>query len=176
MHRQSKFYSGSIQYNLSKLLDKHINGYYLTNSSSVKKYYSDSKLNFYFDINDDKEFEKIYHYSLILGYFLTAPYGQLQRFIETKKGVKPEYNEETLDETKKASLKDIYDSIIEYFKDINRLEKYLQYYPSKRLLCRIYVAMVESGIISTNVKDKFDFTDAYSSDSVRNVFKIISRY
>lgn len=169
-------YSGSIQYNLSKLLDKHINGYYLTNSSSVKKYYSDSKLNFYFDINDDKEFEKIYHYSLILEYFLTAPYGQLQRFIETKKGVKPEYNEETLDETKKASLKDIYDSIIEYFKDINRLEKYLQYYPSKRLLCRIYVAMVESGIISTNVKDKFDFTDAYCSDSVRNVFKIISRY
>ena len=121
-------------------------------------------------------FEKIYHYSLILEYFLTAPYGQLQRFIETKKGVKPEYNEETLDETKKASLKDIYDSIIEYFKDINRLEKYLQYYPSKRLLCRIYVAMVESGIISTNVKDKFDFTDAYCSDSVRNVFKIISRY
>lgn len=169
-------YSGSIQYNLSKLLDKHINGYYLTNSSSVKKYYSDSKLNFYFDINDDKEFEKIYHYSLILEYFLTATYGQLQRFIETKKGVKPEYNEETLDETKKASLKDIYDSIIEYFKDINRLEKYLQYYPSKRLLCRIYVAMVESGIISTNVKDKFDFTDAYCSDSVRNVFKIISRY
>lgn len=169
-------YSGSIQYNLSKLLDKHVIGYYLTNSSSVKKYYSDSKLNFYFDINDDKEFEKIYHYSLILEYFLTAPYGQLQRFIETKKGVKPEYNEETLDETKKASLKDIYDSIIEYFKDINRLEKYLQYYPSKRLLCRIYVAMVESGIISTNVKDKFDFTDAYCSDSVRNVFKIISRY
>ena len=169
-------YSGSIQYNLSKLLDKHVIGYYLTNSDSVKKYYSDSKLNFYFDINDDKEFEKIYHYSLILEYFLTAPYGQLQRFIETKKGVKPEYNEETLDETKKASLKDIYDSIIEYFKDINRLEKYLQYYPSKRLLCRIYVAMVESGIISTNVKDKFDFTDAYCSDSVRNVFKIISRY
>lgn len=169
-------YSGSIQYNLSKLLDKHVIGYYLTNSSSVKKYYSDSKLNFYFDINDDKEFEKIYHYSLILEYFLTAPYGQLQRFIETKKGVKPEYNEETLDETKKASLKVIYDSIIEYFKDINRLEKYLQYYPSKRLLCRIYVAMVESGIISTNVKDKFDFTDAYCSDSVRNVFKIISRY
>lgn len=169
-------YSGSIQYNLSKLLDKHVIGYYLTNSDSVKKYYSDSKLNFYFDINDDKEFEKIYHYSLILEYFLTAPYGQLQRFIETKKGVKPEYNEETLDETKKASLKVIYDSIIEYFKDINRLEKYLQYYPSKRLLCRIYVAMVESGIISTNVKDKFDFTDAYCSDSVRNVFKIISRY
>ena len=55
-------------------------------------------------------------------------------------------------------------------------EKYLQYYPSKKLLCRIYVAMVESGIISMTVKDKFDFTDAYCSDSVRNVFKIISRY
>lgn len=169
-------YSGSIQYNLSKLLDKHINGYYLTNSSSVKKYYSDSKLNFYFDINDDKEFEKIYHYSLILEYFLTAPYGQLQRFIETKKGVKPEYNDEILDELKKSSLNVIYNSIGEYFKDIKRFEKYLQYYPSKKLLCRIYVAMVESGIISTDVKDKFDFTDAYCSDSVRNVFKIISRY
>ena len=169
-------YSGSIQYNLSKLLDKHVIGYYLTNSDSVKKYYSDSKLNFYFDINDDKEFEKIYHYSLILEYFLTAPYGQLQRFIETKKGIKPKYNDEILDDAKKASLKVIYNSITEYFKDINRFEKYLQYYPSKKLLCRIYVAMVESGIISMTVKDKFDFTDAYCSDSVRNVFKIISRY
>lgn len=169
-------YSGSIQYNLSKMLDKGLNGYYLTNSSSVKKYSEENHLHFYFDINDNTEYQKIYHYSLILEYFLTAPYGQLQYFKEQNGKVSPVYNDETLDEKKKKNLNKIYDIITIYFNDLKIINKYLKYQPTKNLLCRNYVAMVESGIISTKVKDEFSFMDSYSGDIEKNVFKIISRY
>ena len=169
-------YSGSIQYNLSKMLDKGLNGYYLTNSSTVKKYSEENHLHFYFDINDNTEYQKIYHYSLILEYFLTAPYGQLQYFKEQNGKVSPIYNDETLDEKKKKNLNKIYDIITIYFNDLKIINKYLKYQPTKNLLCRNYVAMVESGIISTKVKDEFSFMDSYSSDVEKNVFKIISRY
>lgn len=169
-------YSGSIQYNLSKMLDKGLNGYYLTNSSTVKKYSEENHLHFYFDINDNTEYQKIYHYSLILEYFLTAPYGQLQYFKEQNGKVSPIYNDETLDEKKKKNLNKIYDIITIYFNDLKIINKYLKYQPTKNLLCRNYVAMVESGIITTKVKDEFSFMDSYSSDVEKNVFKIISRY
>ena len=119
-------YSGSIQYNLSKMLDKGLNGYYLTNSSSVKKYSEENHLHFYFDINDNTEYQKIYHYSLILEYFLTAPYGQLQYFKEQNGKVSPVYNDETLDEKKKKNLNKIYDIITIYFNDLKIINKYLK--------------------------------------------------
>ena len=66
-------YSGTIQYNLSKMLNKELSGLYLTNSSNVKKY-KKNKLNFLFD-NTSSDYSSIYHYSLILEYFFTAPFG-----------------------------------------------------------------------------------------------------
>lgn len=169
-------YSGSIQYNLSKMLNRGLNGYYLTNSNSVKKYSNDNNLYFYFDIAESEEYQKIYHYSLILEYFLTAPYGQLQYFKEKNNKVVPVYNNESLDAKKARNLEIIYGEIIEYFTDIKKFGKYIDYRPSKGLLCRNYVATVESGIISQKVKDEFSFTDAYCSEEEKNVFKIISRY
>ena len=169
-------YSGSIQYNLSKLLEKDLNGYYLTNSNSVKRYTNGNNLYFYFDINDDKEYQKIYHYSLILEYFLTAPYGQLQYFKETNNKIMPVYNEEKLDSKKQQNLNEIYAIIVDYFNDIKPFTKYIKYYPSKKLLCRNYTATVESNIIDKCVKDEFSFIDAYSGEEEKNVFKIISRY
>ena len=169
-------YSGSIQYNLSKLLEKDLNGYYLTNSNSVKRYTNGNNLYFYFDINNDKEYQKIYHYSLILEYFLTAPYGQLQYFKEANNKITPVYNEEKLDSKKQQNLNKIYTIIVDYFNDIKPFTKYIKYYPSKKLLCRNYTATVESNIIDKCVKDEFSFIDAYSGEEEKNVFKIISRY
>jgi len=169
-------YSGSIQYNLSKMLKKNFDGYYLTNSSSVKKYNNMSKLNFLFDINENKEYEKIYHYSLLLEYFLTAPYGQLQKFNNENKKPIPVYNNEFIDENKAKNIDKIYLSICEYFEDIKKFKKYIKYNPSKGIICKNYIGIVESGIISIKVKDLFEFEDAYCSDKARNVFKIISRY
>lgn len=169
-------YSGTIQYNLSKLTNKEFIGYYLTNSENVKKYSEKSKLNFLYDIKDSIEYKKIYHYSLILEYFLSAPFGQLQKFTKKGKNVVPVYNDEKLDDNKKASLDAIYNSVLEYMDDIKNISKYIEYKPNKDMIVRMYVLLVESGIISLNVKNKFDFIDSFSASGVRNVFKIISRY
>lgn len=169
-------YSGTIQYQLSRLTNKEFNGYYLTNSSKVKKYSDDSQLNFMFDINDCKEYEKIYYYSLILEYFLSAPFGQLIRFDDKKSKITPIYNDETVDKDKQKTIDELYDNIIAYMDDVCSIKKHYDYKPSLELLCRLYVCMVEGNLISRKVKDKFDFVDSFCSNQKRNVFKIISRY
>lgn len=169
-------YSGTIQYQLSKLTNKEFNGYYLTNSSKIKKYSNNSQLNFMFDTNDCKEYEKIYHYSLILEYFLSAPFGQLIRFDERKGKIIPVYNDETIDDDKQKIIDELYDNIIRYMNDTCSIKKYYDYKPSLELLCRLYVCMVEGNLISRKVKDKFEFVDSFCSNQKRNVFKIISRY
>lgn len=169
-------YSGTIQYQLSKLTAKEFNGYYLTNSSKIKKYSDNSQLNFMFDINDCKEYEKIYHYSLILEYFLSAPFGQLIRFDDKKGKIIPVYNDETIDEDKQKTINELYDNIVRYMNDTCGIKKYYDYKPSLELLCRLYVCMVEGNLISRKVKDKFEFIDSFCSNQKRNVFKIISRY
>lgn len=169
-------YSGTIQYNLSKLTEREYVGYYLTNTENVKHYTNKSKLNFLYDIKVNNEYKKIYYYSLILEYFLSAPYGQLQKFQKNKKGVIPIYNNEILDDLKKQSLDNIYNSILEYMNDIYSISEYILYKLNKDLMCRLYILFIESGIISKKVKDKFDFIDSFNASGVRNVFKIISRY
>ena len=169
-------YSGTIQYNLSKLTNKQYVGYYLTNSESVKKYNKNSQLNFLYDINNNEEYKKIYYYSLILEYFLSAPYGQLQKFKKIKKEIKPIYNNEQLDDNKVKALDIIYDSVLDYMKDIYEISKLVTFEYNKDLICRMYILFVESGIISKTVKDKFDFIDSFNASGIRNVFKIISRY
>jgi len=67
-------YSGTIQYNLTKLTQKELTGIYLTNSSNTKKYSSKSKLLYCFDIKDNDYYRNILYYSLLLEFFLSAPY------------------------------------------------------------------------------------------------------
>ena len=169
-------YSGTIQFQLSKLTNMEYSGYYLTNSKTVKKYSKNSKLNFLFDINQNSDYEKIYHYSLILEYFLSAPYGQLIKFNKDKKTVKPVYNDDVLDENKKKTLERIYQNVVEYIEDIHEINNIYSIKPSNELLCRIYTCIVEGNIVSRKVKDYFSFTDYFCNNETRNVFKIISRY
>lgn len=166
-------YSGTIQYELSKLNNKDFDGYYLTNSDKVKRYSKDSNLNFLFDINNNKDYEHIYHYSLILEFFLSAPFGQLIRF---DNDINPVYNNETIDKDKQKSIDTIYKEIINYIDDVELVKNKYDYNPSIDLICLLYTCLVESGIISKEVKDKFDFVDSFCSNEKRNVFKIISKY
>ena len=169
-------YSGTIQYHLSKMLNKSLKGIYLTNSNSVKKYDKTSKLLFAYDINENIMYEKIYHYSLILEYFLSAPYGQLQFFSKEKNKIVPVYNDETNDSKKNENIQKMFQYINQY---IERMKELNDLYPvdiTKELLCSNYISIVESNIITRSVKDEFEFMDSFSSDKTKNVFKIISRY
>ena len=169
-------YSGTIQYQLTKLMKKEMEGFYVTNSSHVKRYHKNSKLNFLFDIAENEEYKKIYHYSLILEYFLSAPYGQLLHFDQKDNVAVPVYNSEEMDEEKRSSLETIFNSVIEFFQQVEEISNYFSFQPDKELLCRIYVCLIEENLVSRKVKDQFSFTDSFCADQTRNVFKIISRY
>ena len=169
-------YSGTIQFYLSKMLNKDLEGIYLTNSNSVKRYSKKSKLLFAYDINKNRIYEKIYHYSLILEYFLSAPYGQLQYFMKKNGTIVPIYNDEKMDSNKEKNTKEIYKYIIEFINRYKELNDIYKLNITKELLCSNYISLVESNIISKNVKDKFDFMDSFTTNETKNVFKIISRY
>lgn len=169
-------YSGTIQYHLSKMLDKDLVGLYLTNSSSVKKFSSQSELKFAFNICDDQTYEKIYHYSLILEFFLSAPYGQLQYFKETNDSIEPIYNEEKMDDAKKKTIEEIYSFVKQFIERIAELNEIYNIDINKKLLCNSNTAIVESNLIDRKIKDRFDFVDSFNDTESKNVFKIISRY
>ena len=168
-------YSGTIQFNLSRMLGLDLKGLYLTNSDSVKKYSKKSKLLFTYNIEDNKEYLKIYHYSLILEYFLSAPFGQLQYFDKENNRTVPIYNDEVMDENKKNNISIIYDAVLDYFKYIEEMKDIVDI-SSKELVFNTYRGIVESNIISKAVKDKFDFMDSFNDSVKKNVFKIISKY
>ena len=157
-------------------MKKEMEGFYVTNSSHVKRYHKNSKLNFLFDIAENEEYKKIYHYSLILEYFLSAPYGQLLHFDQKDNVAVPVYNSEEMDEEKRSSLETIFNSVIEFFQQVEEISNYFSFQPDKELLCRIYVCLIEENLVSRKVKDQFSFTDSFCADQTRNVFKIISRY
>lgn len=169
-------YSGTIQYQLTKLMQKEMEGFYVTNSSHVKKYHKTSKLNFLFDIAENDEYQKIYHYSLILEYFLSAPYGQLLHFDQKKGKAVPVYNSEKMSEEKRKSLEILFGSVIDFFEQVELVSNYFSFQPDKNLICRLYTCLIEENLVSKEVKDQFSFTDSFCADQVRNVFKIISRY
>ncbi len=169
-------YSGTIQYNLSRILNQHIKGCYLTNSDSVKRFFSDSILEFCFDIHEDPLYQKIYHYSLILEFFLSAPFGQLLKFAEQEGEIIPIYNQEKMDSIKEHTLDTIFNGVISYMEDIHHICEVFHIDIDKRLIAQIYIGFIETSSISYEVKDQFRFQDAYCGTKEYNVFKKISRY
>ena len=169
-------YSGSIQYYLSKMLDRDLKGIYLTNTSSVKKHSDKSELLFAFDINDNKEYENIYHYSLLLEYFLSAPYGQLQYFSEEKGKVKPIYNDEYLDEKKKENIEIIYEGAIEYIKTIKLFNEIIDFSANKEIIYKFFKESIDTNLISKTTKNEFSFVDSFTKSDSENIFKIFNRY
>ena len=168
-------YSGTIQYNLSKMLNKDLKGLYLTNSDSVKKYSKNSKLLFAYDIKDSKDYLRIYNYSLILEYFLSAPHGQLQYFEKHGNKSEPVYNDEVMDAKKKKNNEIIYDAVISYFNYVKELEKD-GFESSKQAVFEIYRGIVETNLINRSLKDRFGFVDSFNDSTEKNVFKIIDKY
>ena len=167
-------YSGTIQYNLSKMLDKDLKGLYLTNSSNVKKY-KNNQLKFLFDINE-YDYSFIFHYSLLLEFFLTAPFGQLQKFEIKNKKINPIYNDEKLDNERKKSIEKIYNTITGYIDDIKDIEEIYELEINKEIIYKIYKTVIENDIINKNVKDQFNYLDAFAREEKKNIFKTISRY
>lgn len=170
-------YSGTIQYELSNMLKKDLCGIYLASSKNVKHYSKESRLHFLFDATEHPEYIKIYEYSLILEFFLSAPYGQLLGF--NKKGARaiPIYNDEKLDDNKLCNIESIKQGIEQYLKSLAKFKSLVSAYNvSIDSIFKFYTYCVEQNIINKETKDRFDFTDSFTTDETKNVFKIISKY
>ena len=113
---------------------------------------------------------------MILEFFLSAPFGQLQYFEKNGSKVEPIYNNEVMDSHKKKKIEEIYSYVIEFFNRINELNQIYDLDVNKSLLCNSNTSLVESNIIDRKVKDEFEFMDSFNDSEPKNVFKIISRY
>ena len=89
----------------------------------------------------------------------------------------PIYNNEVLDKEKAESIKQIHKGVKHYLKDTSILKKNIPMYsPELDTIFHLYTYTIEQNAISYSVKDKFDFTDSFTTDETKNVFKIINKY
>lgn len=168
-------YSGTIQYNLSKFLNKKIVGIYCINSDTLKQNKGDHLL-YCFDNNINKRYLDLYHYSLIFEYFLSAPYGQLLYF-ELKSGkIQPVYNEEVLMSTTKNNIDICYSAMKEYFSDINDLKKIYNFNISRSTIADNYIRCIDNYVLSRKLKDEFVFSDYFNDTKTYSIFEKISKY
>lgn len=114
-------YSGTVQYFLSKMLDKKISGKYFIVSADVKPLKIGCKVESCLnDKVEDKNNANNYIYlnALILEAFLTAPEGQLRCFDDTGN---PIFNEKTLTTKDLEKLNQIYLGVTHYLEEIYEL-------------------------------------------------------
>ena len=70
----------------------------------------------------------------------------------------------------------IYKQVKSYIKDLHNISSIYDMEINKDLIITLYTSIVDSDIISRDVKDAFNFMDSFDSSQMRNVFKIISKY
>lgn len=107
-------YSGTIQYFLSKMLDKPVSGYYVCTSVDKKPLKINCKIKGYYDFTDYEEMElsPIYISQLFLEAALQAPYGQLICFQKDEIGNSvPKYRD---DRYMNAVICDVQEGILTY--------------------------------------------------------------
>lgn len=114
-------YSGTVQYHLTKMLDKKINGKYFLVSTKIKPLKIGCKVESCLNEkinNPDNINNFIYQNALLLEAFLTAPHGQLRCFNDD---AKPIFYNSTISKEDFKLLDKIYIGITNYFKEIYEL-------------------------------------------------------
>ena len=70
----------------------------------------------------------------------------------------------------------MYHVIVRYMKDYAKLNAIYPLHINKKLICCFYTTIVEDNYVDRDVKDCFEFTDAFAASETRNAFQVISRY
>ncbi len=165
-------YSGTIQYYLSKVMNKKIPGYYFVTEKNILPLKINCTVESCFSVKNVSKYEDtLFYNSLILESFLTAPYGQLLKF---ENGT-PVYKDDVISQEEKERLDLIYEGIIEFMKD------YFELYPeitddaiSSKLVCKnFYSLIMVDDIIKRSMEDDFVLEDKYCSDETTNVFNML---
>ncbi|MBU3127142.1 rhamnan synthesis F family protein [Clostridium tagluense] len=108
-------YSGTIQYHLSKFLNKKISGYYLCTGENKKPEKIGCECNslYQLDTIEERENSKVFKCQLFLEAAMQAPYGQLLCFKNENGGISPKFND---DNKVPSEITDLQDGIMEYCK------------------------------------------------------------
>lgn len=165
-------YSGTTQMFLSKLTNQKISGKYLVVKNNPKPLALGCKVeSCYNEIKNDSK-HPLYKNSLLLEFFLTAPYGQLQYFDDN---LKPRYLEERLVKEKQVYLDEIYRGVEELFNDVvdlvgNNIENYNF---NKELIVKNFEGFLsESNYFLSHNRKVFEFEDYYCRKDIMTLEKI----
>lgn len=110
-------YSGTTQYYISKLLGKKTNGYYFLTSPNVKPLKIGCTVECCFNRKNDVSdiFNPLYQKTLLLESFLTAPTGQLNKFVKKGKDLKAIYIDQEMNKDLEEKLDTICKAILDSF-------------------------------------------------------------
>ena len=165
-------YSGTTQLYLSKLLDKKVAGKYLVVKNNPKPLTIGCNVESCFNDLENDNNHPIYKNSLLLEFFLTAPYGQLQYFDDK---MNPIYISEKLLTVKFKYLDEIYEGVEEFFYDlISLIGKNIEDYKfDKEKIVRNFTGFLdESNIFLVNFRKIFEFEDYYCRKEIMVLEKI----
>lgn len=158
-------YSGSVQYELSKLLNRKISGAYFVTSNNLKPISIGANVYSCFNsIEYDDSFKDspISRFSVVLESFLIAPVGQLQGFENGKpiymSGKDRQDLIKSLDETFNGICDFISDMSEINVKDISTLDLDREY------ILNNFLKYMESGKIDSNIRKTFKVEDFYCSN------------
>ena len=165
-------YSGTTQLYLSKLLKEKLSGKYLVVKNNPKPLSIGCKVeSCYNTLNNDNN-HPIYKNSLLLEFFLTAPYGQLQ-YIDDNGN--PVYVNEKLLKEKMKYLDEIFDGVEKLFNDIidllgTNIDDYN--FNIDNIVKNFEGFLDESNIFLANNRRIFEFEDYYCRKNIMVLEKI----
>lgn len=178
-------YSGTCQYELSKLLDKKINGYYFCVSKNQKPLSLGCTMYSCFNnsIHDkNPESNILYKYSLILESFLKAPIGQFLRFRMEDDIIQPEFLPLTEKDYKNSErLDDIFKGVLSFMNDIIDIlgDDVFKTNITKDYILRIFEHFaheVQNDKVPSEIKETLFIDDKYCGNSELNLQEVLSKF
>lgn len=165
-------YSGTIQMLLSKLLDKKISGKYLVVKNQPKPLSLGCKVESCYNEIINNSAHPLYKNSLLLEFFLTAPYGQLQYFDDQ---MNPHYVTEKLLEEKLKYLNEIYKGVETLFNDLIDLlgDNIERYNFDKEMIVKNFEGFLnECNYFLSKNRKIFEFEDYYCRKDIMALERI----
>lgn len=171
-------YSGTIQFELTKLLKQKVSGYYFVVSNNLKPISQGCKVYSCFnEVKYDDSFNKnpISKYSLLLESFLTAPQGQLINFDEN---AIPNYLLENNKESSMKKLSKIYKGIIELFDDLYKIfgsELLSLDFDTEIISKNLENFVINTDSLPKEFEDVFNVENLYCLNNNTNAFQVYKK-
>ena len=171
-------YSGTIQSALSELLHHPINGYYFVTETKASKFqYSESFCKAYFGeyIDPYDKTLPIHRYSLLLEAVLTAPTGQLIKFVtDHSGGIQPNFKDPGTSQNEFVKINQIHTGIFKFIQDM--IEEFgpsaLEIEFPKDLVQIVFEQVVKGNIDIGSVKSIMVVEDEYCGNNEISVLDL----